>query len=144
MTYLLFLISAFLFPIDVAWYSKLKKPNWTPPSKLFGIVWGFLYFLIALSITIVESKVGILNTSSYFLLTWIINYLANQAFSFFQFKVKRLDLATIDCLVVALTGILLCFLTIPYSLLAALLLVPYVVWVIFATYLSYRIYRLNI
>jgi len=97
-----------------------------------------------LSITIVESKVGILNTSSYFLLTWIINYLANQAFSFFQFKVKRLDLATIDCLVVALTGILLCFFTIPYSLLAALLLVPYVVWVIFATYLSYRIYRLNI
>lgn len=142
-SYLLFHLSAVLFPIDITWYAQLKKPKWTPPSKLFGIVWAILYFFMALSLAIVEGSVGLLNTSKIFMMTWLINYVTNQAFSYFQFKLKRLDLATIDCLLVAITAIILCIVTIPYSILASLLLVPYVVWVIFATFLSYRIYQLN-
>lgn len=142
-TLILFSLSAFLFPIDLKWYSKLKKPTWTPPSKLFGIVWGILYILIALSLAIVDYKVGLKNTSFAYLLIWLINYLSNQAFSYFQFKLKRLDLAAIDCLIVAITALLLVKLTMNYSILASVLLIPYALWAIFATYLSFTIYRLN-
>ncbi|WP_088073026.1 TspO/MBR family protein [Gottfriedia luciferensis] len=142
-TLILFSLSAFLFPIDLIWYSKLKKPEWTPPNKLFGIVWGILYILIALSLAIVDYKVGLKNTSFFYLLIWLINYLSNQAFSYFQFKLKRLDLAAIDCLIVAITALLLVKLTLNYSILASVLLIPYALWAIFATYLSFTIYRLN-
>ncbi|WP_419471545.1 TspO/MBR family protein [Gottfriedia acidiceleris] len=140
---MLFSLSGILFPIDLKWYSKLKKPVLTPPSKLFGIVWGVLYLLIALSLAIVEYKVGLKNTSVIYMLVWILNYISNQAFSFFQFKLKRLDLAALDCLIVAITAVLLIILTLPYSLLASVLLIPYAIWTIFATYLSFRLYYLN-
>lgn len=140
---ILFSLSGILFPIDLKWYSKLKKPVWTPPSKLFGIVWGVLYLLIALSLAIVEYKIGLKNTSVIYLLIWIINYISNQAFSYFQFKLKRLDLAALDCLIVAVTAVLLIILTIPYSMLSSLLLIPYAIWTIFATYLSFTLYYLN-
>ncbi|PFH88569.1 tryptophan-rich sensory protein [Bacillus sp. AFS088145] len=43
----------------------------------------------------------------------------------------------------AVTAVLLIILTIPYSMLAAVLLIPYAVWTIFATYLSFNLYYLN-
>lgn len=140
---LLFSLSSFLFPIDIVWYSKLRKPKWTPPSKLFGLVWGVLYVLISISLAIVEWRIGILNTSYVFLLVWLVNYICNQAFSFFQFKLKRLDLATIDCILVSMTSVYLFFLTISYSITSAVLLIPYAIWTIFASFLSFNIYRLN-
>lgn len=140
---LFFSLASFLFPIDIAWYSKLRKPKWTPPSKLFGLVWAVLYILISISLAVIEWKIGILNTSYIFLIILLVNYISNQAFSFFQFKLKRLDLATIDCLVVAITSVYLIFLTISYSFTASILLIPYAIWTVFATYLSYCIYRLN-
>lgn len=141
--YLLFLIAGFLFPIDRKWYDALKKPTWTPSGKVIGIIWGVLFALIALSLAIVEYKVGLKNTSGSFMLLWVLNYLSNQAFSYFQFRLKRLDLATLDAGVVAITAILLIFLTIPYSALAAIFLIPYACWSTFATFLSWRIYRMN-
>lgn len=74
---------------------------------------------------------------------WVINYLTNQAFSLLQFKVKRIDLASIDTAIVAVTTLLLIFVTIPYSGWAAVLLIPYVLWSAFATYLAWRIYSMN-
>lgn len=82
----------------------VKKTCMDSPSKLFGIVWGVLYLLIALSLAIVNYKVGLMNTPFTFLLIWLINYISNQAFSYFQFKRKRLDLAAVDCLIVAATA----------------------------------------
>ncbi|RDW20336.1 hypothetical protein CWR48_06530 [Oceanobacillus arenosus] len=141
--YLLFLISGFLFPIDRSWYAKLKKPIWTPSGKVIGVIWGVLYALIALSLAIVEYKIGLKNTSLTFITFWIINYLTNQAFGFFEFKAKRLDLAVLDTAIVALTSLLLIFVTLPYSVVGAVLLIPYVLWSTFATYLAWNIYLLN-
>lgn len=139
----LFSLSGILFPIDMKWYSKLKKPVWTPPSKLFGIVWGVVYVLIALSLAMVEYRVGLKYTSFTFLLIWIINYISNQAFSYFQFKIKRLDLAALDCLIVAVTAVLIIIFTLPYSIVASVQLIPYAIWTTFATFLAFSIYRLN-
>lgn len=141
--YLLFSLSGILFPIDRTWYASLKKPSWTPSGKTIGIIWAILYALIALSLAIVEYKIGLKNTSITFMLLWGINYLANQAFSFFEFKAKRLDLAFLDTAVVAITTLLLIFVTLQYSVLAAVLLIPYLIWSTIATLLAWSIYRLN-
>lgn len=141
--YLLFSLSGILFPVDRTWYASLKKPSWTPSGKTIGMIWGILYTLIALSLAIIEYKMGLKSTSISFVLLWIINYLANQAFSFFQFNAKRLDLAFLDTTAVVITNILLIYATVHYSGLATILLIPYLIWSIIATTLAWSIYRLN-
>ncbi|RTE11584.1 TspO/MBR family protein [Paenibacillus whitsoniae] len=143
-TYALFSISSVLFPTDLAYFASLRKPTWSPPPKLFGIVWSILYVLISLSIAIVYTKTdGFQEVSIAYILILFINYIANQAFTFFEFKLKNLRLAFLDTLVVAVTTFLLIYYTIPYSKLAAWLLVPYLLWSCFATLLAWSIYQLN-
>lgn len=141
--YLLFSLSGILFPVDRTWYASLKKPSWTPSGKTIGMIWGILYTLIALSLAIIEYKMGLKGTSISFVLLWIINYLANQSFSFFQFNAKRLDLAFLDTIAVVITTIMLLYATVHYSGLATILLIPYLIWSIIATTLAWSIYRLN-
>lgn len=141
--YLLFSLSGILFPIDRKWYASLKNPAWTPAGKVIGLIWAVLYGVIALSLAMVDHKVGLKSTSSVFMILWIINYISNQAFSYFEFRLKRLDLAALDTAVVAVTAFFLIFVTYPYSGVAGLLLIPYLCWTAFATYLAWAIFRMN-
>ncbi|UKS29012.1 tryptophan-rich sensory protein [Paenibacillus sp. HWE-109] len=143
-TYALFSISGVLFPTDLAYYSTLKKPSWNPPAKLFGLAWGILYALISASVAIVYTKTdGFQEAATGYVLILLINYLVNQAFTFFEFKLKDRRLAFIDAALVAITTFFLIIATIPYSKLAAWLLVPYLLWSCFATVLAWSIYQLN-
>lgn len=143
-TYALFSLSAVLFPTDIKYYASLNKPAWSPPPKLFGIVWSIIYGLISLSIAIVYMKTdGFQDVTLTYFVTLLINYVANQAFTFIEFKLKNLRMAFLDTVVVALTAFLLIYYTIPYSKLAAWLLVPYLLWSCFAALLAWSIYQMN-
>ncbi|MED3457892.1 tryptophan-rich sensory protein, partial [Bacillus thuringiensis] len=67
----------------------------------------------------------------------------NQAFSYFQFSQKNLFLATVDCLLVAITTLLLIMFSSNLSKVSGWLLIPYFLWATFATYLSWIIYSIN-
>ncbi|TXK85401.1 TspO/MBR family protein [Paenibacillus sp. N3.4] len=143
-TFALFSLSGVLFPTDLSFYAKLKKPTWNPPAQLFGIAWGILYALISASVAIVYTQTdGFQEASAGYVLILFLNFVANQAFTFFEFKLKNLRLAFLDTLIVAITTYLLIYATIPYSKLAAWLLVPYLLWACFATLLAWVIYQLN-
>jgi tryptophan-rich sensory protein len=142
--YALFTISGFLFPVDQQWYDALQKPEWTPPGSFIGVVWAILYALISLAVAIIYGKRGFSAGSRWFFVILLFNYVFNQAFSFFQFELKNLWLATIDCALVALTALLLALAAKKISSVAFWLLIPYLLWSCFATYLSYTIYSLNI
>lgn len=87
LTYGLFYVSSILFPIDRAWYDALEKPSWTPPGMTIGIVWAVLYGLIALSVAIIYNKYGFKPKTFWFI--FLLNYIFNQAFSYFQFSQKK-------------------------------------------------------
>ncbi|GLX70788.1 TspO/MBR family protein [Paenibacillus glycanilyticus] len=143
-TYVLFSLSGILFPTDLAYYADLKKPDWNPPKQLFGIVWGIIYALISLSVAIVYLDTsGFKEASIFYLVILLINYVANQAFVFIEFKLKNPSLAFLDTAIVAVTTALLIYFTVPYSTLAAWLLVPYLLWSCFATVLAHTIFKLN-
>ncbi|WP_372585458.1 TspO/MBR family protein [Bacillus mycoides] len=78
-----------------------------------------------------------------FWILFLLNYILNQAFSFFHFHQKDLLLATIDCLLVAVTTFLLMTYSFRLSKVAAWLLIPYLLWTTIATYLSWAIYSMN-
>ncbi|WEY87665.1 TspO/MBR family protein [Bacillus subtilis] len=142
-TYALFSAAGYLFPVDQEWYNSLKKPDWTPSGTAIGIIWAILFALISLSAAIVYAAFSFKGAKSFWF-TLLINYVLNQAFSYFQFTQKNLLGASLDCLLVAITAIVLLIIAKKYSRAASYLLLPYFLWSAFATFLSFTINSMNL
>lgn len=121
------------------WYKALDKPSWTPPDWLFGPVWSVLYLMIAVAGWLVWTTIGM----SGLLVLWGANLVLNATWSFLFFGIRRMDLAFVDVVLMWLTiagFIVLASATVP---LAALLFVPYLVWVTIASALNLSVWRRN-
>ncbi|WP_085505697.1 TspO/MBR family protein [Thalassobacillus devorans] len=141
--YAAFSLAGFLFPVDRPWYDGLDKPSWTPSGSTIGIIWAILYGFIAFSVTYAGFKNGFKQLGVWFWSTFIINYITNQLFSFFQFDLKDLLLAAVDTSLVALSSLLLVILLFRWEKLSALLLIPYFLWSLFATFLAFTFFQMN-
>ena len=124
------------------WYARLVKPSWNPPSWLFGPVWSVLYAMMAVAAWLVWREGGWTGQKwalSLYLIQWVLNALWTPIF----FGMHRPDLAFAEILVldVAVLATLITFWR--AKRLAGALLLPYAVWVGFATLLNYTIWRLN-
>lgn len=124
------------------WYRALKKPGFTPPNWLFGPAWTILYILIAIAGFLVWRAVGIAGAPLAFGL-YFLQIALNAAWSPLFFGVHRPDLAMADIVLLwlAIAATILAFW--PISTAAALLLVPYLLWVSFAGLLNFAVWRLN-
>lgn len=123
------------------WYATLQKPSWTPPSWLFGPVWTTLYLMMGLAAWLVWRQEPS-SRSRPLLLFWLqlaLNTL--WSFLFFACESPGLGFAEIILLWLAIAATIVAFRT--YSVPAALLLLPYLGWVSFASFLNFTIWRLN-
>ena len=131
-------IGGLLFKNDSLFYKSLNKPFFAPPGWLFGIIWPILYFLIALSIYKINSK------NKDYLRVLIINYFSNQIFNFFFFTLKSPFISMVDTIIVLISSLYLYIDSKKDNQTSAKLLIPYIIWNIFATILIISIYILNI
>jgi len=125
------------------WYATLNKPSFTPPDWLFGPVWTILYILMAISAFIVWQK-GLANPAVRIALTiYLIQLILNGFWSVIFFSLKLPWLAFIEIILLwsAIVFTILMFARV--SIIAALLLVPYMLWVSFAAVLNFSIWLLN-
>ncbi|WP_070120396.1 TspO/MBR family protein [Bacillus marinisedimentorum] len=142
-TFVLFTLSGFLFPIDRDWYNSLDKPPLTQGGSVIGIVWFILYLLIAASVSLIYERYEFSRGNSLIISVFTMNYLFNQAFSYLQFNLHSLGGAALDTILVAVTSFALMLLAKEFSKTASWLLVPYVLWSVFASYLAVGLYVLN-
>jgi benzodiazapine receptor len=125
------------------WYATLSKPSFTPPDWLFGPVWTILYLLMAISAFIVWQK-GLANTAvKIALILYLIQLILNALWSVIFFGLKLPLPAFIETLLLwsAIVFTILAFARV--SMLSALLLIPYILWVSFAAVLNFFIWFLN-
>ena len=125
------------------WYSTLDKPGFTPPSWVFGPVWTVLYALQGLAAWLVW-KAGLdRRWVRIALALFTIQFVLNLAWSpaFFDLESPILGLVVIVPLWVAIVATIAAAARVEYR--AAVLLVPYLAWVSFATALNYAIWMLN-
>jgi translocator protein len=124
------------------WYQELTRPHLTPPNWVFGPAWTILYIMIAISIIVYYQASG----KQHVLLTTLIlavHLLANFSWTPLFFGAQNPLLALLDIIVLDVTLVVLIFLFWKASTLAAVLLIPYLCWVSFATYLNAGFYWLN-
>lgn len=126
-----------------SWYPALQKPSFTPPSWIFGPVWTVLYILMGVAAFLIWQR-GLGHRAVRMALIWFLVQLAlNAAWSPVFFGLHRIGwaLLVIVLLWVAIAGTMHRFFRI--SLPAGWLLVPYLLWVSFATVLNASIWSLN-
>ena len=117
-------------------YLSSKKPSWYPPGYVFGIMWTIIYLLYSYSWTQASYYPVINNLFS-------VNMILNALWCFFFFYTENWIIALITLL--GLCGILILQMNIfyKYNTLATLLLIPYLVWSLFATFLNITLIAMN-
>jgi translocator protein len=125
------------------WYSQLIKPSWSPPSWLFGPVWTVLYAVIAVSFGTVFYKVITGKLPWIIALPFALNLIFNFAFTPLQFGLQNNYLAAVDIVLVLATLVWALIAIYPHSQWVALVNIPYLLWVVFATVLQLTITYLN-
>ena len=124
-----------------SWYASLNKPSWTPPNWAFPVVWGLLFALNAWAGWLIWEVAG--ETRPRVFILYILSLILNAAWSWLFFGRRRMDLAMIDVAIlwVSLAAIIAVFWMI--RPIAALPVVPYLIWVSIAAVLNWRMIQLN-
>ncbi len=125
-----------------AWYDTLVKPSWQPPDWLFAPVWTALYFMIAVAGWLVwraRERQDVWYTLGFFVAQLILN----AGWSWLFFGKHDIMAALGDILALDIAVIVTTLLFFRVSKLAGALMLPYLGWILFATYLNYTIWTLN-
>jgi tryptophan-rich sensory protein len=125
-----------------AFYGQLELPSWAPPSALFGPVWTALYAMMGVAAWLVWNAGGFASNRralTLFVLQLAVNAL--WSWLFFYWHRGAWAFADIVLLWVLIVGTLISFWRV--RALAGALLVPYLLWVSFASALNYSVWKLN-
>jgi translocator protein len=126
------------------WFLNLEKPSFYPPGYLFGIVWTILYIMIGVSLYLILQKTKEQKTKDK---TPYILFGAQLILNFFWtlifFGLKNIVFAIIEIIAMWVLILLTILSFKKYSKTAAYLMIPYLLWVTFATFLTLSIYVLN-
>lgn len=125
------------------WYPTLIKPSYTPPGWLIGVVWVILYTLMGISLFLVLNSKPEPGSIKNALIPFVVQLLLNISWSwaFFGLRSPLYALVVIAALWISIIVTMKRFFEI--SRRAGFLLVPYILWVSFAAFLNYAIWRLN-
>ena len=135
-------LGSFLTNLSVnTWYPSLAKPSWTPSGATIGTVWTILYTLMGIAAWIVWRRGAGLRQRP--LAIYAVQLLLNAGWSalFFGLRSPGLALMEICVLWVAILATATTFWKV--SQLAAVLMVPYLIWVGFAWVLNALIWKMN-
>jgi len=136
-----FLGSFFTITSVGSWYSEINKPFFNPPNWIFGPVWTTLYILMGISLYLIwTNKNKKKETAIKLFFTQLI---LNSLWSILFFGLQSPLLAFIEIIILWVAILLTIMKFHKISKTSAYLLVPYLLWVSFASILNLSIYLLN-
>ncbi len=130
-------------PGFTSWYAAIQKPGFMPPSWVFGPVWTVLYLLMGVAAFLVWQR-GLGSRIVRIALVWFVVQLAlNASWTPVFFGLQRIDLALLVIVLLWAAIIVTIYYFFRVSRPAGMLLIPYLLWVSFATVLNASIWHLN-
>jgi tryptophan-rich sensory protein len=124
------------------WYEGLQRPMLAPPNWVFGPVWTALYIMIGISLVLFVKNHRAENGYAIYVLI-ALHLISNFSWTSLFFGLQSPGLALIDIVFLDISLMILIYCFWQTSRTASLLLCPYMLWVLFATYLNVAFYRLN-
>ncbi len=126
---------------DTPWFLNLAKPSWFPPPAVFGPVWTTLYMLMGIALWLVWKQNNSQNKTAelIFAAQLFLNFW--WSIIFFRFHAPGAAYADIVLMIVLVVLTMIKFSRISKS--AAWLLVPYLAWITFASFLNLAIWMMN-
>ncbi|MFM2388378.1 MAG: hypothetical protein RL660_3135 [Bacteroidota bacterium] len=124
------------------WYASIKKPDWNPPNELFGPVWTLLYVLMGIGLfLIVKSGNSLYRQNA--LIIFGVQLTLNFFWTLIFFRWQMMGFALLNILVLLLMIALMIIAFRKVDKTAAVLQVPYAIWVSFATILNATLWYMN-
>lgn len=122
------------------WYINLNRSPFTPPDYVFGIAWTLLYLMIAISGWLLwKSKHRLSAVKNCFVLQLILNW----SWTLLFFKLHLIGWALLCILAIVCFTLATIVLSFRRERAAAWLLIPYLLWLLFASYLNLYIWLYN-
>lgn len=128
---------------DNAWFDSLAKPEWNPPGFVFGPVWTLLYLLMGVALWTVWFDKPDGKSKAPAITVFVLQLLCNFLWSIFFFRMQSPFAALVDIMVLIVLIIATMLLFARHSKIAAYLLIPYLLWVLFAAMLNWSIWQMN-
>ncbi|WP_443943920.1 TspO/MBR family protein [Pedobacter sp. AW1-32] len=125
------------------WYPTLAKPSFNPPNWLFAPVWTSLYILIGIAAYLVWMRRATIAHFPRTVAIYFIQLILNLAWSFLFFYLHEIGFALFEILLLWLFIIINGLRFYKINKWAGLIFIPYLIWVSFATLLTYNIFILN-
>jgi len=125
------------------WYPTLNKPSFNPPNWLFGPVWTSLYILIGIAAYLVWMKRDKIVHLPRTVAIYFIQLILNLGWSFIFFYLHEIGFALAEILMLLAVIILNAVMFYRIDKWAGLIFIPYILWVSFASFLTYNIFILN-
>jgi len=142
-TFAIMMLSSIAISGGMEWYDTLQFPAITPPGWVISLAWTIIYILTTISVIVIWRT---FKRDQVF--TWIMIFFAINAFLHFLWSVMFFSWhfigpSIVDMILLEIVTVLLIYLIWPRSRAAGMLLVPYAIWLLFATYLASLIWSLN-
>ncbi|NTE00602.1 tryptophan-rich sensory protein [Agrobacterium tumefaciens] len=125
------------------WYPLLNKPSFNPPNWLFAPVWASLYILIGIAAYLVWVKRDQVQHFPRTVAIYFIQLILNLAWSFIFFYLHEIGFALAEIIILLMVVILNAVMFYKTDKWAGLLFIPYILWVSFASFLTYNLFILN-
>lgn len=135
--------SIFTSPAIGTWYATLNKPSFNPPNWIFAPVWTLLYLSMGICAFLIWEKGFNKKQVRTALLIFALQLFLNVLWSFLFFGLKSPSLAFVGIIVLWLAIAATIYVFYKISKPAGLILIPYILWVTFATLLNFSILILN-
>lgn len=134
-------LSAFFTMNSMDIYQNINRPNLAPPGYIFPIVWTILYVLMGISSYLIHRSNH--KNKETALIIYYFQLLINFSWPIFFFNYQNFLLALAILFILNILVIILIKVTYSINHLASYLLIPYLIWILFALYLNFWIFIHN-
>lgn len=135
--------AVFTSPNIASWYNLQAKPALAPPNWVFGPVWTTLFILMGLALYLVWSSRDHTQRARWAYNIFGLQLILNVLWSALFFGMRAPAYAFVEVILFWFAILVNAIVFYKISKLAGLLLIPYLLWVGFASYLNYEIWQLN-
>jgi benzodiazapine receptor len=136
-------VGSWLTSRGLDWYNQSNIPSFAPGGSVIGTVWTIIYILSAIAIILWLNQKK--RDANYYRVIWwfVVNGVLNAFWSYLFFFNHQVGVAIAEMIALEASVLVLIWLMWKRVRLSAILLIPYAVWVVFATYLAYSFLVLN-